>query len=75
MNKKGCAESKTLVNISLNSKSLFDKFFRVSNIAEEPIIFKFHPFLLFPTTSALLPLKIDQLWKNFKVKYINIESY
>lgn len=75
MNEKGCLKSKTLVNISFNLNSLFYKFFRVSDIAEEPIIFKFHPFLPFPTPSAILLLKINNLWKNFKVNYINIESY
>ncbi len=75
MNKKGCLKSKTLVNISFISNSLFYKFFRVSNIAEEPIIFKFHPFLPFPTSSAILPQKINNLWKNFKVNYINIERF
>jgi hypothetical protein len=75
MNKKGCLKSKILFNISFNLKSLFYKLFRVSDIAEEPIIFKFHPFLPFPTPSAILPQKINKLWNNLKVNYINIENY
>jgi hypothetical protein len=75
MNKKGRSKSKMLVNISFNLNSLFYKFFRVSDIAEEPIIFKFHPFLPFPTPSAILLLKINNLWKNFMINYININKY
>jgi len=62
MNKNGYKKLKIVVNCSLNSKLLFDNFIRGINIAEEPIIFKFHPFLPSPTPSAILPQKINNLW-------------
>ena len=75
MNKNNYKKLKNSVDFSFYSKSLFNKFFRRSNIAEEPIILKFHPFLPFPTSSATLPQKINNFWKNFKVNNINIERY